>query len=116
MVPMRGCWWGSTTSVRDTPSALGLPGQSAARAAWAAKPPRAAKAKAACRHHRTPHHAQLMKKLPSPMPTDHAMLECECGLNCQTSTPVFEGLVPAGRRRSVRLDVNDVIAVVAKIP
>lgn len=32
MVPMRGCSIGSTTSVREVPSAFGLPGQSAARA------------------------------------------------------------------------------------
>src|SRR5438477_6117626 len=57
MVPMRGCSRGSTTSVREVPSALRLPGQSPAKAGCAAmqaskprhktadwRPPSAAKA------------------------------------------------------------------------
>src|SRR5258708_1511599 len=34
MVPIRGCSFGSTTSVRDVPSASGWPGHSAAAAIW----------------------------------------------------------------------------------
>src|SRR4051794_26444509 len=38
MVPIRGCSLGSTTSVREVPSAPGLPGQSAAEAGSAHVP------------------------------------------------------------------------------
>src|SRR5437588_9811227 len=37
MLPMRGCSRGSTTRVRDVPSAFGWPGHSAAELEWAAR-------------------------------------------------------------------------------
>ena len=92
MVPMRGCSRGSTTSVREVPSASGWPGQSAADAACAANRRQAApgtrRSMTASEHQRyaTDHEPRLHSTSTA---TAYISRRHERGLHRMTSTPTL---------------------------
>src|SRR6266446_10853645 len=89
MVPMRGCCLGSTTRVREVPSAPGWPGQSAADAAWAMMQASSPKPGAAHGRVRTPTNTLPNMKPPPafPLASDNCTDRYERRLNCLTSSP-----------------------------
>ena len=99
MVPMRGCCLGSTTRVREVPSAPGWPRQSAADAVCAviASNPRH---KAAHCSVRTPTNTLPNMKPPPALPlaSDNCTDRYERRLNCLTSSPDL------GSRDTIKID------------
>src|SRR4249919_3220365 len=117
MMPSRGCSVGSTTNMREVPSALGWPGQSAANAVGATLQANSARASAAQGLFRTtPKLLPIMKQIPSSIPIsrDHCILRHECSLNCSGFTGDF-GSRGAGGASHERFHMDDVIVVIPEV-
>ena len=131
MVPMRGCSRGSTTSVREVPSASGWPGQSAADAACAVTQvsmPRTPKAATAQSSHDTLAIMTRLNRITDHRTTpvchsrtcsrsNHYTRRHECRLNRLNSTHYFgfNGRRPAGRLAAGRNHMDHAVVVVPQI-